>query len=403
MTARFYQFPCLLLMAFLVTPVLGMHIVHAATYYVATNGSDAGPGTQQAPFRSLGKAARVVKPGDTVLVKSGSYQENVQLRRSGTASAPITFKPEPGSTVTLATALKSQSDKAVFFLRDVSFNRIEGFHFKNFRYGSAIRIVSSNRRHDVKPHKTQGNVIKGNRFENIGTSYKPGKSYVDSIIKMNYSGPDNIVEENYFTDNYGYNIKCYGCFRSTIKDNTITRVKSKRVNWSKADHTSGIWFGGEDKKIKGDTSGRHNMISGNRVFSFLRPNRKHYYYGIWCDVNGDHNTVQGNSVHHTGGIGIFIESRCDHNLIQDNASCENASGGFATTKVAAYANNNQWINNVAYENGLYGFRLDKSNGNILKQNISFNNKGKDLEITSKSSGNQLINNVIGPRRQRTKG
>src|SRR5437667_72552 len=37
----------------------------AATYYVATTGNDANPGTPTAPFQTIKKAANVVNPGDT--------------------------------------------------------------------------------------------------------------------------------------------------------------------------------------------------------------------------------------------------------------------------------------------------------------------------------------------------
>jgi hypothetical protein len=45
----------------------------AATYYVATTGNDANPGTEAAPFRTMQKAANMVGPGDTVLVRAGTY------------------------------------------------------------------------------------------------------------------------------------------------------------------------------------------------------------------------------------------------------------------------------------------------------------------------------------------
>jgi parallel beta-helix repeat protein len=62
------------------------------TYYVSTNGSDANNGTSlSTPFRTINKAAGIVNPGDTVLVRGGVYQERVQLNRGGISSARITF------------------------------------------------------------------------------------------------------------------------------------------------------------------------------------------------------------------------------------------------------------------------------------------------------------------------
>lgn len=68
----------------------------AATYYVATTGSDSWPGTLSQPFRTLGKAATVVVAGDTVYLRGGTYYEQVRLTKAGTSSARITFSAYAG-------------------------------------------------------------------------------------------------------------------------------------------------------------------------------------------------------------------------------------------------------------------------------------------------------------------
>ncbi len=74
-------------------------------YYVATNGSDSNSGTDVAhPFLTIGKAASVVKAGDTVLIRAGVYRETVTLKTSGSAASPITFQSYPGDTVTISGA-----------------------------------------------------------------------------------------------------------------------------------------------------------------------------------------------------------------------------------------------------------------------------------------------------------
>ncbi|MCE5187068.1 MAG: right-handed parallel beta-helix repeat-containing protein [Planctomycetaceae bacterium] len=69
-----------------------------ATYYVSTQGSDSGPGTQSQPWRNIDYAAGRVQPGDTVIVRGGIYYEMVTSRVNGTSSARITFKAYPGET-----------------------------------------------------------------------------------------------------------------------------------------------------------------------------------------------------------------------------------------------------------------------------------------------------------------
>lgn len=63
------------------------------TYYVSANGgSDSNPGTDIAlPFKTINKAISLVNPGDTILVRGGTYGERVYLARSGTATQRITI------------------------------------------------------------------------------------------------------------------------------------------------------------------------------------------------------------------------------------------------------------------------------------------------------------------------
>ena len=48
-------------------------VVSAATYYVATNGSDSNPGTQSQPFQTVQKGLSVLQAGDTLYLRGGTY------------------------------------------------------------------------------------------------------------------------------------------------------------------------------------------------------------------------------------------------------------------------------------------------------------------------------------------
>lgn len=67
----------------------------AATYYVATNGSDSGSGSLSTPWKTIQKAANTVDPNNTVSVASGTYNETVRVSRAGIsfqASGVVTMK-----------------------------------------------------------------------------------------------------------------------------------------------------------------------------------------------------------------------------------------------------------------------------------------------------------------------
>jgi hypothetical protein len=59
--------------------------------YVSTKGSDSNPGTYEKPLRSIGKAARVARPGTRVLVAPGTYSGGIRTNNDGTKDQRIVF------------------------------------------------------------------------------------------------------------------------------------------------------------------------------------------------------------------------------------------------------------------------------------------------------------------------
>jgi probable HAF family extracellular repeat protein/parallel beta-helix repeat protein len=61
-------------------------------WFVAPGGLDANPGTIAAPLQTIQAAANLAQPGDTVMIRGGTYRETVTPANSGTAAAPITYQ-----------------------------------------------------------------------------------------------------------------------------------------------------------------------------------------------------------------------------------------------------------------------------------------------------------------------
>ena len=97
---------------------LGMTLpcaAHAATFYVAPGGSDAAPGTRDAPFaslerardalRDLKKAGPLPEGGATVFLRGGAYERSgpfeLTAADSGAERSPIVYRGQPGETVRL--------------------------------------------------------------------------------------------------------------------------------------------------------------------------------------------------------------------------------------------------------------------------------------------------------------
>ncbi|MBT4969716.1 MAG: hypothetical protein HOM80_11985, partial [Bacteroidetes bacterium] len=60
-------------------------------YYVSISGNDNNQGTISSPFKSIQKAADVIKAGDTCYIRKGIYREVVTIRKNGTSESPIIF------------------------------------------------------------------------------------------------------------------------------------------------------------------------------------------------------------------------------------------------------------------------------------------------------------------------
>src|SRR5262249_44252030 len=76
----------------------------------ASRGSEAAAGTEQAPWKTLAHALRQLKPGDTLLIRGGTYYEKVSLSRSGTEQSPITIRSYPGELVVIDGGLREFMD-----------------------------------------------------------------------------------------------------------------------------------------------------------------------------------------------------------------------------------------------------------------------------------------------------
>src|SRR5919112_2070079 len=73
-----------------------------AELHVATTGSDSAEGSDDQPLRTIGRAAAIARPGDTVVVHGGEYREWVQPQRGGLSDRRrITYTAAPGERVVI--------------------------------------------------------------------------------------------------------------------------------------------------------------------------------------------------------------------------------------------------------------------------------------------------------------
>jgi len=158
------------------------------TRYVSPSGSDANPGTATSPYQSIGKAASVVNPGDTVIVMDGVYHEALNLTRGGNAGAYVTFLSQTkwgavldGSNNTLAEAVQFTA----------SYIRFQGFEVRNYGASAGGGDAFSN--------------YPGGQFIDIAQNHihDIGRICTDTkngLVGVFTEAPNVIIEQNFIND-----------------------------------------------------------------------------------------------------------------------------------------------------------------------------------------------------------
>lgn len=172
----------------------------ASTYYIATTGNDSNAGTSSSPFLTIQHAADVVNPGDTVIVKDGTYSTTtstfISLSRTGSAGNYITFKSEHkwGAVLDGLDNGSTGGDYCWMLGSDVSYIKIQDFEIKNF-VTDAIQLAGG-----VSTPNTYIEVT-GNHIHHIGavqrtTQYGGIGSYM--------SGANHVIYDKNIFNNCGW-------------------------------------------------------------------------------------------------------------------------------------------------------------------------------------------------------
>jgi hypothetical protein len=213
--------------------------ISSGTIYVATNGSDSNPGTRERPLRHIQTAVDAARPGDTILVRGGTYVEEVKLTRSGKLDTPITLAgygnerpvidgryelptPPPSGWAECNTTVKPATCFHYKPLVEIAADHIvvEGFEVKN-SLGRGIWVSNKERRishiviRNVHIHNHRNAGMKADRVDkllfennrvwhnsNYATHDRPAKVFnwshaVNALRSTNVTYRNNIVFENY--------------------------------------------------------------------------------------------------------------------------------------------------------------------------------------------------------------
>lgn len=426
----------------------------ATTYYVANNGNDINNGTSvSTPFKTIQKAMGKVVAGDTVYVRGGTYREEINAYRGGTATNPVTvsaYQDEvpviKGSEIVTGWTLHSgniwkktnwmRNSQQVFVdLQDNAGLQQIGMpskHYGSFEYptpvGSGLSTMKAGSFYydpasytlyvwladGSDPNK---HVIEASTKRRL---FFMGASYINlKRLAFRHTSSSAFTKQGAAVELGGYSImdQCdvqYTDFAGVTVGYLKTGAQVLNSNISN-NGNSGINAPGSydfrvaGSKMNGNNYRRFNALwhagglkAAAKAYGVVEYNEvaNNYGSGIWFDYanSGNRNVVKNNYVHDNGPkeAGIFMEVT-KNAVVANNVLVNNARRGI----YIAASNNIRVYNNTI--DGTKGYAGLEVNGmprggatltnNSLFNNIISNGTSKYDLFMVKDNGTTIVNNV----------
>lgn len=338
-------------------------------YVDATAGSDANDGrTAATAFQTLGRAARAVAPGSTVLVASGTYTSDgtenpLTITTAGRADAWITFAAAPGQRPIIQLPRGSGATAGIH-LPGVAYVIVDGFE-----------VIGQN-----------GSITPAEAAANDGTQAVLNQNciYVDGMGfgAFHPDVPHDIVLRNNTV---------HGCSAGGIEANvadalTIAYNHVYDTSWWTVFGTSGIGLLHlTDVPGSGTTAGYKNWIVGNHVhgnrnelpFKAGAPPAIYDGNGIIVDDANHAQTAVG--IHDTQGVPYTGRTYIANNVVHDNGG--RGIHVFSSSRVDVVANT-AFDDLLSSSPGIEAGEIDaqdSSSVNLL-DNVAVNLVGKDMNM-----------------------
>ncbi|WP_336784626.1 sugar-binding protein [Paenibacillus sp. MMO-177] len=314
-------------------------------YFMSSTGSDQNDGSLNSPFATVAHFVSLAKPGDTLYIRGGFYEQSTDITCSGTENAWITIRNYPNEVPIFDgsdywhTGSSSKTRIAAFFGNAGSnYIVIQGLVMQNYIM-SAVTI---------------GYREKDSNGQYIGapaTHYKIRYNLVDRIGQNGISsgsGASDITYENNIVGRTGY------------------------------DTTFGSWSSGLNFL---DLNGSENYVRNNVSYQNIDVSARHTDgNGMILDTSGPHTSVvvENNLFFMNGGVGLAWTD-ASNAIIRNNTLYENGQDPDYVNGPTGMAfweahHNIDLSNNIVYQR----------NKNGLKTNIPFD---EDSEI--------IANNISG--------
>lgn len=358
--------------------------VNEKNFYVSTTGDDSNPGSFEKPFRTVQKGCDVLKPGDTLNIMGGTYNEKITINTSGTKDAIITIRTYNNEKVILDGTGRKNSP-CIIYIQNKSYLRIQGLEICNAStgntptgimvegYGSGIEIIG-NKVYKISSRKNAFGIA----F--YGTN---GEKPIDGVI----------IKEN----------EVFNCKLGSSESLVVNgNVRNFQIIGNKVhdNNNIGICCIGFERTAPKNDQARNGIVSNNTVYN-IDSTKNPAYDGEGCAdgiyVDGGKDILIENNLVYNCNIGIEVASEhlnksSTNVIVRSNliygSSLHGLSFGGASSR-NGYAKNCEFVCNTLYNNSI-GICIQKSQNNNVASNIIYD---KDILLEGKLGSNTLINNL----------
>ncbi|HLQ66087.1 MAG TPA: right-handed parallel beta-helix repeat-containing protein [Candidatus Limnocylindrales bacterium] len=344
----------------------------AAVYYVDANSascSASGPGTASSPYCSISAALAAHRgPGTTIVVRPGTYLEQVDVPASGTSSNPFVIQGQgPGVVVDGSDDL---SQASMWTLYSGNVWRASGVTWSPKQvFVDGGRLTLSSASPSSLPSRTFRFVSGSGLYVNLGGG-NPGTHQTRAsrreycILVSDQSWVTISGFEATRADEYGIYVAS-GSANCVVSGNHVTFARHYGIG----------------------ASGAPGVLVASNVVS---DNQDH---GILLGSGSNGSTIQDNEsfrnadplVRRANGIYLGETSGC---LIRRNRVHDNQDTGL---QINSSSNNNVSVENISWNNGDHGFDHLGASGTVHRHDVSYGNFKDGFSIEGNSPGTSLYN------------
>jgi parallel beta-helix repeat protein len=316
-------------------------------------------------YPTIQAAVNVASAGDTIIVRDGTYNENVKVNKR------LTIQSENGANCTIVQAANS-SDYVFEVTSD--YVNISGFTVEgaldSWKAGMYITANYCNISNNNASNNTIGILLEDSNSNIISNNEICSNVYLGNAVGIYFFYSNNNIISNNTCSNNTFGVKSWYSSNNRLINNTILRTGISINGYSLSDFTHEI-----------DVS---NTVNGKPIYYWkdVEDGKIPSGAGQVILVNCKNVVVKNQNLNDVGSEGILI-AFSSYNIIKNN-TCSNNFYGIDLR----YSSNNSIFNNICSKNFVSGIHLYTSNNNSIFNNIYSKNFVSGIYLYT--SNNNLI-------------